>query len=242
MHIFGGGTGGAALDALETLSERIRYARWLFELARPFIGKRVVEAGSGLGTMTAFLAEEPGRSVLATDADPAMLERLCKRFTGFGNVAVRQWRLPEPPQLDDFKPDTFVMWNVLEHIEDDVRVLAEVARALPVGGKVVIYSPAGEWLFCPFDRRLGHFRRYRRRELTRKSRIAGLTPLVERPCNLIGALSWLVRFRFFGASHIGRMSTGLFDLLAPALQRLEELWPPPTGLSVLFVAERPGTP
>jgi len=234
-----GGSDDAGSAALEALSGCRRYARWLFELARPFLGSRVVEAGAGLGTMSAFLVERPCASVLLTDADPARVEFLRERFGRREGVSVRAWRLPQPFEPSGPAPDTFVMWNVLEHVDDDVRALEEMRRALAPGGRVVVVAPAGRWLESPLDRRLGHFRRYARRELVRKCAKAGLVPLLERPSNLLGAIGWFVSARFLGAKTLGPVSARLFDLASPVLYRIEVSMPPPIGLSVLVVAERP---
>jgi SAM-dependent methyltransferase len=149
------------------------------------------------------------------------------------------WQLPEPFESEGFAPDTFVMWNVLEHVGDDVRALAEMERALAPGGRVVIFSPAGRSMMSAMDSRMGHFRRYGRRELSRKARAAGLVPVVERQVNLVGALGWWVNARFLARRELPRGQSRLFDLLVPLLRLWEDRLPVPWGLSVLFVAEKP---
>jgi len=50
--------------------------------------------------------------------------------------------------------------DVLEHIEDDLAAVWEIARVLRPGGAVVISVPAHPWLFSEHDAALHHFRRY----------------------------------------------------------------------------------
>src|SRR6185503_8044992 len=57
---------GAA--TLEQLAEAGRYNRWMFERLQPWIGRRVLEVGSGIGNLSAFLLDRD-RLVL-TDTRP----------------------------------------------------------------------------------------------------------------------------------------------------------------------------
>jgi hypothetical protein len=41
------------------------------------------------------------------------------------------------------------------------------AKHLKPGGKLIILSPAHQWLFTPFDKAIGHFRRYSRTSLSK---------------------------------------------------------------------------
>ncbi len=56
--------------------------------------------------------------------------------------------------------------DVLEHVEDDAAMLAEIADRMQPGARLVLTVPAMSWLFSAWDRDLGHFRRYSRRSIT----------------------------------------------------------------------------
>jgi hypothetical protein len=128
---------------------------------------------------------------------------------------------------------------VLEHVEDDTQALARMAEALEPGGKVVMFCPAGPRLFSALDRGMGHFRRYARRELTRKARAAGLEPVLERRANLAGAVGWFVTAKLLARTELPGGPSRLFDLLVPVFRLWEDRLQIPWGLSVLFVAEKP---
>ncbi len=58
--------------------------------------------------------------------------------------------------------DTAVLLNVLEHVDDDRSLLADISARLALGGTLCIWVPAFPSLFGEFDRLVGHCRRYRK--------------------------------------------------------------------------------
>jgi hypothetical protein len=50
--------------------------------------------------------------------------------------------------------------DVIEHIEDDAAELRRAAGLLRPNGVIVVLSPAHQWLYTPFDKAIGHYRRY----------------------------------------------------------------------------------
>src|SRR5258706_16465977 len=81
---------GAA--TLERMAAAPRYNRWVFDRLRPWVGRRVLEIGGGIGNMSAFL-DDRDRLVL-TDTEPYYLGRLRDRFAGRSHVSVADLRLP----------------------------------------------------------------------------------------------------------------------------------------------------
>jgi hypothetical protein len=55
--------------------------------------------------------------------------------------------------------------DVLEHIENDVDELSRAATLLKESGHLIVLSPAHQWLYTPFDREIGHYRRYSKKSL-----------------------------------------------------------------------------
>lgn len=69
--------------------------------------------------------------------------------------------------------DAVGAFDVIEHIEDDEGVLAEIHRALRPGGTLLVTVPQHRWLWSAQDEHAHHVRRYRRVELQEKLRSAG---------------------------------------------------------------------
>jgi SAM-dependent methyltransferase len=65
------------------------------------------------------------------------------------------------------------LFDVLEHVADESRALAEIRRVLAPGGTLFLHVPAHQLLFANNDRESGHYRRYGRRRLRRALSEAG---------------------------------------------------------------------
>ena len=124
-----------------------------------------LEAGSvvvDLGCSTGYLLEEvragyPGATLVGIDLVGAGLRK--------AHVNVPDARLVQADALPlaDSSVDAAVSANLLEHVPDDQRALAELCRVLRPGAPAVLVVPAGARVFDYYDRFLGHERRYARR-------------------------------------------------------------------------------
>jgi ubiquinone/menaquinone biosynthesis C-methylase UbiE len=79
--------------------------------------------------------------------------------------------------LEDESMDAVVSANLLEHVPDDKRALAEIFRILRHGARAVIVVPVGPGNYDYYDRFLGHERRYARGEMARQAGAAGFEVL-----------------------------------------------------------------
>jgi SAM-dependent methyltransferase len=73
--------------------------------------------------------------------------------------------------------DAVGAFDVIEHIEDDRRVLENVRAALRPGGGLLVTVPQHPWLWSDTDVAACHVRRYRRAELREKLETAGFDVL-----------------------------------------------------------------
>ncbi len=220
---------------LESLDGAHRYAGWIYSLVKPHLGPEILDVGAGHGTFSALFASHG--HVVATEISARSVDRLLTRFAEDPRVEVRKADLADA--LTGQSYDSVVLINVLEHIEDDALALKQIAGALKPGGRVVLWVPAFSELYSDFDRRVGHFRRYRIKALTQLVEAAGLSVIDARYVNILGAFAWwiLVKEMRKVPTTAGRVQ--LYDRLVPVLRRLEAGRKPSFGQSIFLAATLP---
>ncbi len=77
------------------------------------------------------------------------------------------------PFVDEF--DAIGAFDVIEHIEDDEKVLQQIYQALKPDGLLMLTVPQHRWLWSPVDTNACHVRRYSVQELHDKAAFAGFT-------------------------------------------------------------------
>lgn len=120
-----------------------------------------------LGGHLAVALAGDGHAVTALDAyAPAVdLTNERARERGLAPIAMH-WDLTGLlPRVGRERFDTVVCLDVLNHVRDDRETLGEIAQVLRPGGQLILAVPAVHRLLGARDRRLGHLRRYTRREL-----------------------------------------------------------------------------
>jgi len=150
-------------NELETFALANNWRRYWMNMVREYLGAEVLEVGAGIGTITKGL-REPGVRWVALEPDDKMFHVLESEFRNFGSeVEVFGETLTEYAGTDKF--DSILYFDVLEHIEFDAQEVELACSKLNPNGYLIILVPAHQSLFSPFDKAIGHFRRYGRRSL-----------------------------------------------------------------------------
>ena len=100
----------------------------------------VADLGCGTGAMLATLAPHVGR-VIGVDASEEMLGAARARLTGVANVELRRGSLESLP-IDAGSVDAATMMLVLHHLPSPGAAIAEAARILKPGGRLLIVDMA----------------------------------------------------------------------------------------------------
>lgn len=165
-----------AYDRLKDVEEgsfwfRARNQIILLMLRAHFPGaRRVLEIGCGTGYVLNALAEAlPAAHLIGTELHHGGLDAARARVPA--RVELMQLDARAMPYRDEF--DLVGAFDVIEHIDEDERVLAELFRATAPGGGLLLTVPQHMFLWGETDEFSHHKRRYSRGELVAKVRAAG---------------------------------------------------------------------
>ena len=216
-----------------------RFARWLYDTVQNDLGDRILDAGAGIGTYTALMAEN-GRTVVALENEPPFVSEINQRFQDNPLVAVIEGDLGAAAGLPPFPSvDSVLCLNVLEHVEDDLNALSNLRDRVRPGGSLVALVPAYGWLYNRMDRALGHHRRYGRRDFIEKLTASRWT--VERcfRLNVFAIPGWFVAGSILKREAPGGDLTRLYDRLVPAFSLFERTFIRGlAGISLVAVCKR----
>lgn len=103
-------------------------------------GARVLDVGCQAGALPVALAER-GAEVTGVDVDAALLEGARLRAEGHGVRATFCVARAEALPFDDARFDAVTFVDVIEHVDDARRAVAELARVLRPGGVLYLFGP-----------------------------------------------------------------------------------------------------
>lgn len=152
-------------------------------------GYRVLEVGCGTGSVLRALEKVcPGGKVYGMDLFREGLSYARQRVT----CPLIQGDVHWPPFSARF--ELIGMFDVLEHLDDDLDVLRDLYQMLAPGGALVLTVPAYKSLWSYFDEASRHARRYEKDELREKLEQTGYRVEYISPYMMsIFPLTWLTR-------------------------------------------------
>jgi len=226
---------------LEAMSFAVNYHKWILEEFRPFLGKKLVEVGAGTGSFSEMLiAENPENLALVEPSEMfEFLERNISQFETSATVDYYNTIFSEAAGSLAQTPDTIIYVNVLEHIEDDAGELQKVYETLEPGGHCLIFVPAFMSLYGAFDKKVGHFRRYTKRELEEKAEAAGFEIVKSKYFDFVGIFPWYIKYKLLKSDSLESGAVTTYDKFAvPVTKQFERFLKFPAGKNILTVLKK----
>ncbi|NTW48586.1 MAG: class I SAM-dependent methyltransferase [Chlorobiales bacterium] len=231
-------------EDLDSMEFAVNYHRWIYDIFKPFIGKRIVEVGAGTGLFSKLLLENNPDSLSLIEPSQ-VYNKLTKQIHSHNTTTkIKTYNSIFTNVCDEIKhnqnPDTIVYINVLEHIEDDLEELATMNKTLCTAGHILIFVPALSWAYGTMDELLGHYRRYTLSELKGKCEAAGFSVVSARYFDFVGIFPWWLRYRVLKSKKFMEPSAVKFfdTYIVPIIRRVESNMRFPLGKNLILIAEK----
>ena len=141
-----------------------------------YIKGHVLEVGAGIGGITSIFFSGREESWTCLEPDKDLFHRLTKSLDNSPFEKKGEFPKAIKGNIDhpalNHKFDTILYIDVLEHIEDvlehienDELEIIKAAQKLKKRGCLIVLAPAHQYLYSPFDTKIGHFRRYHKKRL-----------------------------------------------------------------------------
>jgi SAM-dependent methyltransferase len=170
--------------------------------------QNILDFGCGVGTLDFYLATK-GHMVTGFD--------ISKKAIDVARVSAEKLNLEKRTSFHDLekgiempgkKYDWVILTEVIEHVEEDAKLVKSLAGRLKKGGHILLTTPSRNaplyrWGFADeFDKRVGHLRRYTKKSLENVLTGAGFEVLeikdtegiIRNSLFVIPILGYLVRF------------------------------------------------
>lgn len=190
--------------------------------------KKILEFGAGKGEFINRFADQQDIETHIVEADDEYRLQLAGKHNAYKTI-------DEAPTGFDF----IFLIDVLEHLQDDEEYLKKFYLKLREGGRIFIYVPARRELFSEFDKSIGHFRRYTKKELKRKVKDAGFMLEACHYHEFPGYLASAIHNILLQKKEPAPISLKLYDQILSISNFLENILPPPIGKSLYLSAKRP---
>ncbi len=151
---------------LDIFSHAVTWKKYFKCFISPYLGNNILEVGAGIGSVTEVLHTANCQKWTCLEPDAHLLRILNKKIENGilpGNCQTILGIISDIDRDELF--DSVLYIDVLEHIKNDRDEATHAAGRLITGGKLIVLSPAHQFLYTSFDRAIRHYRRYTKTSL-----------------------------------------------------------------------------
>ena len=209
-------------------------------------GRKVLDAGCGSGHLTLDLLKQ-NYDVTAIDNSDEMVfytQKNVKDAHYSATIFSCDLMAIKNQNLSPF--DTIICLDVIEHIDKDSIALRNFRDLLKDEGTLILSVPAIHQFYGDQDKKLGHYRRYNKKELTKKVKNAGFDIFKLHYWNFIGIIPYVLFEKILHKSLNDTVRYSRTSAGSDILNRLLNYWfsiienniPFPVGLTLIAVCKK----
>ena len=135
------------------------FRKYQLQLIKKYLNGILLEIGPGKGGFTNLYKTYLNKIVLA-EPDRKLFIHLKKKFRKNKKISIYN------SKIKNFKKkyDLILYFDVLEHIENDLKEVKIAKKKMQKGGYLIFNVPAHQKFYNSFDKSVGHFKRYNKKD------------------------------------------------------------------------------
>ena len=143
---------------LEHFDSASNFRKYQVSLILKYINGNFVEVGAGKGGLVPYYKKIP-KSVTLLEPEKKLFKILKKKFYS-RKIRIKNHTVNK---LKNYY-DTIIYYDVLEHIKKDLSEVRTASKKLKKNGYLIFNVPAYQSFFSEFDRSVGHYKRYNKKD------------------------------------------------------------------------------
>jgi|TARA_B110000967_G_scaffold18474_1_gene17375 2-polyprenyl-3-methyl-5-hydroxy-6-metoxy-1,4-benzoquinol methylase len=143
---------------LEHFDSASNFREYQVSLISKYINGNFVEVGAGKGGLVPYY-KKIVKNITLLEPEKKLFNVLKKKFPS-KKIKIKNYTIDK---LKNYY-DTIIYYDVLEHIKKDLNEVSIASKKLKKNGYLIISVPAYQAFYSDFDRSVGHFKRYNKKD------------------------------------------------------------------------------
>ena len=143
---------------LEHFDSASNFREYQVSLISKYINGNFVEVGAGKGGLVPYY-KKIVKNITLLEPEKKLFNILKKKFPS-KKIKIKNYTIDK---LKNYY-DTIIYYDVLEHIKKDLNEVSIASKKLKKNGYLIISVPAYQAFYSDFDKSVGHFKRYNKKD------------------------------------------------------------------------------
>ena len=153
---------------LEHFDSAYNFRKYQLFLIKDYISDKFLEVGPGKGGFTFFYGNLVNKPMLIEPEKK--LYKILKKNLKKKKFIIRNCTIDKINN----KFDTIIYFDVLEHIRNDIKEVSIASKKVKKNKYLIFNVPAYQSLYSDFDKSVGHYKRYNKKDFLKISKKTGL--------------------------------------------------------------------